>query len=114
MKKCILINIYQLSAWSYVYSKKIINNLPSSAMDSVESKGLPPWFRTDSNFWPNDKCRMIWVVLNDEDENGCTSWTKILKIKLNIKINQCIIFSILKLTAKPIQDDKSTSIIIIF
>lgn len=56
-------------------------------MLSVESKGLPPWFRTDSNFWPNDKWRIIWVVLNDEEENGCTSWTKIKKIMLknNIK-----------------------------
>jgi len=52
--------------------------LPSPAIDSVASNGLPPWFvLIDSNFWPNDKCLIVWVVLNDEDENGCTSWTKI-------------------------------------
>lgn len=57
---------------------RIKNNkyLPSPATDSVESKGLPPWFGIDSIFWPNDKCRIVWVVLNDDDENGCTSWTK--------------------------------------
>jgi len=57
---------------------KIMYYLPSPAIDSVESKGLPPWLvLIDSNFWPNDKCLIVWVVLNDEDENGCTSWTKI-------------------------------------
>lgn len=64
-------------------SKKIIYNLPSSANDSVESKGLPPWPGIESNgltpwtnLGPNDKCRIICVVLNDEDENGWTSCTK--------------------------------------
>lgn len=46
-------------------------------MDSVESNGLIPWRGIDSNFWPNDKCLIVCVKLNDEDENGCTSWTKI-------------------------------------
>lgn len=55
---------------------QIIYYWPSSAKDSVESKGLPPWLETDSNFCPNDKCRIIWLTLNDDDENGCTSWTK--------------------------------------
>lgn len=56
-----------------------MNYLPSPAIDSVESKGLPPWLGIDSNFCPNDKWRIIWVVLNDEEENGCTSWTETLK-----------------------------------
>lgn len=56
------------------YKNNII--LPSLAIHSVESKGLTLLLGIDSNFWPNDKCFIIWDVFKFNELYDCTSWTK--------------------------------------
>lgn len=48
------------------------NHSPSSAIASVFFRGL--WVKLSMSL-PNDKCLILWLVLKELDEKGCTSCT---------------------------------------